>query len=37
MKTKLKKFIGQAIVIIIFHAMWIGMFVYGFMTATTLR
>ena len=36
-KDKIYKLIGQASIIIGFHAMWIGLIFYGFMTATTLN
>lgn len=35
--NKVYKFIVQAIALMGFYALWIGLFVYGFMTATTLN
>ena len=36
-RNKIKKLIGQVSIIVGFHAIWIGLIVYGFMTATTLN
>ena len=36
-KNKVYQRIGQAVVILGFHAMLSAMFIYGIMTATTLR
>lgn len=36
-KNKIYAFIGKAILIILFHLMLTGMFIYGIMTATTLN
>lgn len=35
-KNKIYAFIGKAVLIILFHLMLMGMFIYGIMTATTL-
>ncbi len=37
MKRKVKKLIGQAVVVISFHVMCSAMLFYGLMTATTLN
>lgn len=36
-KNKIYTFIGKAVLIILFHLMLMGMFIYGIMTATTLN
>lgn len=36
-KNKIYAFIGKAVLIILFHLMLMGMFIYGIMTATTLN
>lgn len=34
--NKVYAFIGKAVIVILFHLMLLGFFLYGFMTATTL-
>lgn len=36
-KNKIYAFIGKTVLIILFHLMLMGMFIYGIMTATTLN
>lgn len=35
--NKVYAFIGKAVIVILVHALWIGLFIYGIMTATTLN